>query len=160
MPSTVQVTKPKTGITLITIDRQTSRNAVDPETARQLYAAIIAFEEDESQKIAILNGANGTFCAGFDLKAVGQNLQEPHFEAPGVVERGIGPMGPSRLQVKKPLICAVSGYAVAGGLELSLLGDMRIVEEDAVFGVFCRRWGVSEIASIGFEWSDELIRIV
>ncbi|KAF3039762.1 hypothetical protein E8E12_007797 [Didymella heteroderae] len=129
-------------IATITIDRAARRNAVNPVTARNLYTAFLKFENDATQKICVFHGANGTFCAGADLQELAKmgSTQEPHFGP--VSDRSIGPMGPSRLQIKKPVICAVSGYAVAGGLELSLVGDMRIVEEDAVFGVFCRRFGV------------------
>src|SRR6186713_2680026 len=130
------------GITIITLNRVSRRNAVDPPTARKLYNAFLKYEEDDSQKVCVFHGANGTFCAGADLHAVAAaSLSDnPHF---GPVQgQNIAPMGPSRMQVCKPVICAVSGYAVAGGLELSLLGDIRIVEEDAVFGVFCRRFGV------------------
>ncbi|EME41502.1 hypothetical protein DOTSEDRAFT_135409 [Dothistroma septosporum NZE10] len=137
----VQVSKPYQGITVIAINRAQRRNAVDAVTARGLYAAVVAFEDDDSQKVAVLHGANGTFCAGFDLHAVGNGTGMAHYDKANV-SRTSAPMGPSRLQIKKPFLTAVSGYAVAGGLELSLLGDMRIVEEDAVFGVFCRRWGV------------------
>ena len=138
------------GITTITISRPHRRNAVNPATARELYAAFIKFEEDLSQKVAILTGADGFFCAGADLvDLTAQQQQGPesldlmdrdHLQP--VHGRNIAPMGPSRLQVSKPVIAAVAGHAVAGGLELSLLADMRIVEEDAVFGVYCRRWGV------------------
>ncbi|KAI5360815.1 Putative enoyl-CoA hydratase/isomerase, ClpP/crotonase-like domain superfamily [Septoria linicola] len=137
----VQVTYPSQGITLITISRPHRRNAVNAATAQLLYEAITTFEDDPLQKIAILTGANDTFVAGFDLHTVEASSSNIHYPLDSV-HRTIGPMGPSRLQVKKPLLCAVSGYAVAGGLELSLLGDMRIVDEDAIFGVFCRRWGV------------------
>ncbi|UJO20429.1 putative enoyl-CoA hydratase [Fulvia fulva] len=136
----VHVTKPHEGITVITIDRAHRRNAVDANTARKLFAAVTAFGDDDSQKVAVLHGANGTFCAGFDLHTV-SGTEQAHYDKTDV-SGTLGPMGPSRLQIKKPFLTAVSGYAVAGGLELSLLGDMRIVEEDAVFGVFCRRWGV------------------
>lgn len=132
------------GISIIQINRPHRKNAVDPATAKQLYEAILAFEADASQKVCILTGAGSTFCAGADLHQValkkssdvpGENLQP-------VNGRNLGPMGPSRLMIQKPVISAVAGYAVAGGLELSLLADLRVVEEDAVFGVFCRRWGV------------------
>lgn len=130
------------GITTITIDRAARRNAVNYATAQKLYAAFIRFEDDLTQKVCVFHGANGTFCAGADLQDLAKMdpTQLPNYAQ--VADRNIGPMGPSRLQIKKPVICAVSGYAVAGGLELSLLGDMRVVEEDAVFGVFCRRFGV------------------
>ncbi|KAL4897574.1 enoyl-CoA hydratase/isomerase family protein [Aspergillus ambiguus] len=141
------------GVTIIRINRPHRRNAVDPATAQNLYEKIVAFENDDRQKVCILTGMGGTFCAGADLHEVAKNKdsnpetpasdQRPHFQPPPVSgEPSIGPMGPSRLQVKKPIIGAVSGYAVAGGLELSLLCDIRVAEEDAVFGVFCRRWGV------------------
>lgn len=143
-PSSVQIEKPTKGITVITINRQKRRNAVDNRTAAKLYQAFVAFEDDDEQRVCVFHGANGTFCAGADLHAVSQSnglaKERPPFS--NVDGRNIAPMGPSRLQVKKPVIAAVSGYAVAGGLELSLLADMRVVEEDAVFGVFCRRWGV------------------
>lgn len=145
-PHAVQVSYPQEGITVITINREKRRNAVDTATATKLYKAIVAYEEDAKAKIAILRGANGIFCAGFDLLTIGNpdnstslSANSPSLKAS---ERSQGPMGPSRLRVKKPIIAAVSGYAVAGGLELSLLGDFRVVEEDAIFGVFCRRWGV------------------
>ena len=138
----IHVDKPIEGITVITIDRQQRRNAVDSPTAHALYEAFLAFEDDASQKICVFHGANGTFCAGADLHAIAQGKSQGALQMPRVGERNAGPMGPSRLQVKKPVIAAVSGYAVAGGLELSLLADMRVVEEDAIFGVFCRRWGV------------------
>ena len=144
----INVSTTKSGITTITITRPKQRNAVNPETAQALYSAFTAFEEDDSQKVAILTGSNGAFCAGADLvefaskSAIGAKDREEHFKTPTDGQRSIAPMGPSRLQVKKPVIAAVAGHAVAGGLELSLLADMRVVEEDAIFGVFCRRWGV------------------
>jgi enoyl-CoA hydratase/carnithine racemase len=141
-PWAVKYEPSPTQVATITIDRAARRNAVNPATARKLYAAFLEFEIDATQKVCVFHGANGTFCAGADLQDLAASglTQQPHFRP--VSGRSIGPMGPSRLQIKKPVICAVSGYAVAGGLELSLLGDMRIVEEDAVFGVFCRRFGV------------------
>ncbi|SMY22155.1 unnamed protein product [Zymoseptoria tritici ST99CH_1A5] len=140
--NTVLTSHPSSGITVLTINRPSARNAVNPATALALYKSILQFEQDATQRILILNGANGTFCAGFDLKSVAQNSSsKPHYDVHDV--RGtIAPMGPSRLRISKPCIVAVSGYAVAGGLELSLLGDLRVVEEGSVFGVFCRRWGV------------------
>jgi len=139
---TVVVSEAGDGICVISINRPQRRNAVDPATARKLYEAFLAFEANDSQKICVFHGNNGTFCAGADLHEVsklkpGQTEKSRIFE-----EQSIGPMGPSRLEVKKPVIAAVAGHAVAGGLELSLLADMRIVEENAIFGVFCRRWGV------------------
>jgi enoyl-CoA hydratase/carnithine racemase len=141
---TVLVTNREDAITVITINRPHAKNAVDPHTARLLYEKFLAFEQDAAQKICVFHGENGTFCSGADLKAVAQsaNGQPRSLQVSSVDGRNQGPMGPSRLQVKKPVIAAVAGYAVAGGLELSLVADMRIVEEDAVFGVFCRRWGV------------------
>ncbi|KAE8328403.1 enoyl-CoA hydratase/isomerase family protein [Aspergillus sergii] len=150
----VLVSSTSDGITTIKINRPHRRNAVDPTTAKLLYEKILAFENDPSQKVCILTGMGGTFCAGADLHEVaGQDSRgatgnetkgrRSHFQAPPESgEQSLGPMGPSRLQIQKPIIGAVSGYAVAGGLELSLLCDIRVVEEDAVFGVFCRRWGV------------------
>src|SRR5215469_14650973 len=135
------------GITTIKLDRSHRRNAIDGPTSKRLYSAFLTFEDDPSQKVCIFYGANGTFCAGADLHELAKAGQRDltHSEQIGletVQGRNCGPCGPTRLVVKKPVICAVSGYAVAGGLELSLLGDIRIVEEDAIFGVFCRRFGV------------------
>ncbi len=148
----INVSATSSGITTITITRPHRRNAVNPATAHALYAAFLAFEQDTTQKVAILTGSGGFFCAGADLvEMTAQQKQDPSTPplSPGdeshlqpVQNRNIAPMGPSRLQVKKPVIAAVAGHAVAGGLELSLLADMRVVEEDATFGVFCRRWGV------------------
>lgn len=147
----VQSTQTPDGITTITLCRPHRKNAVDGATATKLAEAFLAFENDPSQKVCILYGAHGTFCAGFDLHEVAKYVsgQKPgDYRGPTVDPnhtvdgRNSGPMGPSRMQVKKPVISAVAGYAVAGGLELSLIGDIRIAEEDAVFGVFCRRFGV------------------
>ncbi|KAF4984196.1 hypothetical protein FDECE_17136 [Fusarium decemcellulare] len=148
-PQAVQVTKTTDGITTITINRQHRRNAIDGPTARKLREAFLAFEDDPTQRVCVFYGANGTFCAGFDLHEVAKFKPDDHqYEGPivdpnhHVQGRNMGPCGPTRMQIKKPVISAVSGYAVAGGLELSLLGDIRVAEEDAVFGVFCRRFGV------------------
>ncbi len=123
-------------VTTVIIDRPEARNAVNGPTAAALHAAFAEFDSDDTASVAVLWGDNQTFCAGADLKAFGT----PH--ANPVHGTGPGPMGPSRMVLSKPVIAAVSGYAVAGGLELALWCDLRVVEEDAVFGVFCRRWGV------------------
>lgn len=145
--SPILITTTPAGITTVTLNRPSRRNAVDPPTAKLIYEAVTSFEDDPSQKILILYGAHGTFSAGFDLHSLASSASTDAALAGGEsfkdgVDRQLGPMGPSRLTIKKPVIAAVSGYAVAGGLELSLLGDIRIAEEDAVFGIFCRRFGV------------------
>lgn len=144
MEDSVQTSSLPEGICLIALNRPHRRNAVDPTTAKKLYEAFLAFEANPDQKICVFHGRHNTFCAGADLHEVarlGTDLDQEDKLQP-VQGRHLGPMGPSRLQVKKPVIAAVSGYAVAGGLELSLLADIRVVEESAIFGVFCRRWGV------------------
>lgn len=123
-------------ITIVTIDRPEARNAVDRPTAQLLADAFRAFDADDNANVAVLTGAHGTFCAGADLKAFGTD------RANSVSTNGDGPMGPSRMFLTKPVLAAVEGYAVAGGLELALWCDLRVVARDAAFGVFCRRWGV------------------
>ncbi|XP_053169312.1 enoyl-CoA hydratase EchA19-like isoform X2 [Hemicordylus capensis] len=127
-------------IMTIGINRPEARNAVNQETARLLLQAFESFEEDNSLTVAILHGLGGNFCAGYDLKELANNSASIKLEQD--VTKGPGFLGPSRMKFSKPVIAAVSGYAVAGGLELSLLADLRVVEESAVFGVFCRRFGV------------------
>ena len=123
---------------IVSINRIEARNAVNGATASALLAAFKDFEHTDALKVAVLTGADGTFCAGADLKAIGTE----HANAIEHTGRADGPMGPSRLQLDKPVIAAVSGHAVAGGLELACWCDLRVADESAVFGVFCRRWGV------------------
>src|SRR6266542_5653050 len=129
-------------VLIVTIDRPERRNAVDPATARELAGAFRAFDRDDAASVAVLTGAGGHFCAGFDLGALAAG------DAPTFSEEGDGPMGPTRMQLSKPVIAAVEGYAVAGGLELALWADLRVVAADAVLGVFCRRFGVP-LADLG-----------
>ena len=126
-------------VVTITLNRPEVRNSVDGPTARALRAAFHRFDDDPDVKVAVLVGAGGTFCAGADLTSVGDPSRRNDLDADG---GGDGPMGPTRIALSKPVIAAVSGYAVAGGLELALFADLRVVEEDATLGVFCRRWGV------------------
>ena len=134
-------------VTTIIRDRVEARNAMDPESADALVDALLAFDADRSQSVAVLWGAGGAFCAGFDLKHAASllgkeralaNLDFP--QGDGRVPRG--PMGPTRLMLSKPVIAAIAGPAVAGGMELALWCDMRVMEETAFMGVYCRRWGV------------------
>ena len=123
-------------VTTVIMDRHEARNAVDGPSARALADAFRAFDADADARVGVLWGAGGTFCAGADLKAFGTG------NGLRVEPTGDGPMGPTRLVLSKPVIAAVAGYAVAGGLERALWCDLRVMEETATFGVFCRRWGV------------------
>jgi enoyl-CoA hydratase len=123
-------------VTTVILDRRDVRNAVDRETAESLAKAFREFDEDDEALVGVLCGEGGTFCAGADLKAIAAGKQN---RAEG---EGDGPMGPSRMLLGKPVIAAISGYAVAGGMELALWCDLRVMEEDAIVGVFCRRWGI------------------
>jgi enoyl-CoA hydratase len=123
-------------VTTVILSRPEVRNAVDRPTAEALAEAFRAFDADEEATVGVLSGEHGAFCAGADLKAIAEGRGNRTDIA------GDGPMGPSRMLLRKPVIAAISGYAVAGGLELALWCDLRVVEESAVLGVFCRRWGV------------------
>jgi enoyl-CoA hydratase len=137
-------------ITVVTIDRAEARNAVDPRMARALFEAFLAFDRDEGQKVAVLTGTPDFFCAGFDLKRAAAGMDETWF-AEHELDASFdghhdqprkGPMGPTRLSLSKPVIAAIAGPAVAGGMELALWCDLRVMEESAYMGVYCRRWGV------------------
>ncbi|PMB66646.1 Carnitinyl-CoA dehydratase [Beauveria bassiana] len=133
------------GVTTITINRPEVRNAVNHATSLKLAEAFQKFENDANQRVCIFTGAGTNFCAGYDLHEVAGNNNNSGELAVGPVDKvngAFGPMGPSRMQLSKPVIAAISGHAVAGGLELSLLADLRVVDTTAVFGVFCRRFGV------------------
>lgn len=137
-------------VRIVTINRPEARNAVNPETARALFDAFLAFEAEDTLDVAILTGADGHFCAGYDLKSAAvsdgqawmKDVMIPDEWNDAKTQPIPGPMGPSRLSLTKPVIAAVEGYAVAGGIELAAWCDMRVASESATFGVFCRRWGV------------------
>ncbi len=157
MESTVRVEQ-LGPVTVVTLDRADVRNAVDAPTARALHQAFALFDADDEARVAVFHGAHGHFCAGWDLHSGARMAREPgaaddlrrlDFTAEAARAHGqgrpigpLGPMGPSRLLLSKPVIAAVSGAAVAGGMELALWCDMRVMEEDAYFGVYCRRFGV------------------
>jgi len=138
MPECVR-TEIEGAVSTILMSRPERRNAVDRPMATMLCEAFMRFERDETQRVAVLHGEHGVFCAGADLTALDDAQRRNELDAEG---GGTGPMGPTRLELKKPLIAAIAGHAVAGGLELALLADLRVVEDNAVFGVFCRRWGI------------------
>lgn len=125
----------------VILNRPHARNAVDRPTAHALVSAFRAFDDDDVACVAVLYGDGGVFCAGADLTALGKGDSERINEIAPVGEAD-GPMGPTRMKLSKPVIAAVSGFAVAGGLEVACWCDLRVVEEDAIMGVFCRRWGV------------------
>ncbi|XP_072547495.1 enoyl-CoA hydratase EchA19 [Salminus brasiliensis] len=134
------VAEKKGTVVTVGINRPDARNAVNRETAQRLTKELSDFDQDDTLSVAVLHGIGGHFCAGLDLKELSQEAASVKVEQD--VVKYPGPMGPSRMRLSKPLIAAVSGYAVAGGLELALLADLRVVEESAIMGVFCRRFGV------------------
>ncbi len=144
-------TRRQGAVTLVTLSRPDVRNAVDAPTALALYQAFLAFDADPQASVAVFHGDNGHFCAGWDLQAAARDADHSAdsaqslasaFDFDPLAAPVQGPMGPSRLMLSKPVIAAVSGAAVAGGMELALWCDMRVMEQDAFFGIYCRRFGV------------------
>jgi enoyl-CoA hydratase len=131
------LTEKRESLLLVTINRPAVRNAIDGPTAAELVRVFREFDGDEALSIAVLTGADGFFCAGADLTSLTEGERALH-----VAEEGDAPLGVSRMLLSKPVIAAVEGYAVAGGLELALWCDLRVAAEDAIFGVYCRRWGI------------------
>jgi enoyl-CoA hydratase len=132
-------------VTIVTLNRPERKNAVDGVTAQLLFEAFQAFDTDDTAAVAVFAGAGGAFCAGADLKAVATGDLERRRDIAGrntIAPNTIAPMGPSRLELSKPVIAAIEGYAVAGGMELALWADLRVMADDATFGIFCRRFGV------------------
>ncbi|KAM4606115.1 enoyl-CoA hydratase EchA19 [Polymixia lowei] len=140
VPVQTVVSERRGSVVTVAINRPEVRNAVNQETAGRLLEQLTAFDGDPALSVAVLRGEGGNFCAGYDLKELANHTAALKLEQD--VTKGPAPMGPSRLELSKPLIAVINGYAVAGGLELALLADLRVVEESAVMGVFCRRFGV------------------